>query len=59
MTERQKQYKANNESVCRYCGLTFRSKRKTNTVCDADSCQRQKEADRLRARYLKRVGREL
>lgn len=41
--------------VCRFCGAEFLSKRQGGTVCYADVCQRQKEAERQRQQYERKL----
>lgn len=45
---------AKHRAVCRYCHLEFKAKTKESTVCYSDPCQRQKDRDRTRERYLRR-----
>lgn len=38
--------------VCRYCGRNFMSKKADGEACYDGPCQRQKERDERRAKYL-------
>lgn len=51
-------HRQQHKCVCRYCSVEFMGKRRGVDVCEAEGCQRQKETDRAKAKYQRRLQRE-
>jgi hypothetical protein len=55
---RSRHYKAKHERICRYCGEEFMAKQPSVDVCYSPPCQRMKDRDSTRRKYLRLKQRE-